>query len=242
MSLVEIVQQASLLPLTTEDGKPAWLELAPPVSEEELLLLESEIPCALPDEVRELLRFSSGFGGGAIDLVDFTGERCSFEFESAFPHGLPIAADGMGNFWVVDLTRSSLTWGPIYFACHDPPVILYQSATIAEFLEDLFRLSEPPYESPVADVQRDHLDVWRTNPGVREHAECLTSGDPELRSFADRLGPTFQFIDLRDASVGFGFSWGRYGTDTVVRRHGDLPIFAYEKKKWFLSRIFGGSG
>jgi hypothetical protein len=29
----------------------------------------------------------------------------SFEAPEAFPSGLPIAGDGFGNFWILDLTR-----------------------------------------------------------------------------------------------------------------------------------------
>jgi hypothetical protein len=42
------------------------------------------------------------------------------------------------------------------------------------------------------------------------------------------------FIDMRSPSVGFGFSWGRYDFNTVVKRYGQLPIFAYKKKKGIL--------
>ena len=51
-----------------------------------------------------------------MDVVDFTGSQCSFQHDEIFPHGLPIAADGYGNFWVIDLLPSSADWGPIYFA------------------------------------------------------------------------------------------------------------------------------
>lgn len=28
-----------------------------------------------------------------------------------------------------------------------------------------------------------------------------------------------------------GFSWGRHGPQTIVRRHGNLPVFAYAAPK-----------
>ena len=39
-----------------------------------------------------------------------------------------------------------------------------------------------------------------------------------------------------------GFSWGRYGPPTDVRRHGFLRLFAYappERKPGLVRRIFG---
>ena len=192
MTLVNIVRQASQQPLTAEDGTSSPLVLEPPLSESDVQALETELPCPIPADVRELLRFCSGFSGGAVDFVDFTGRQCMFEYAPAFPHGLPIAADGFGNFWVVDLLPTSTIWGPIYFACHDAPVILYQSATLQEFLSELFKSSVSPYQSLVNDVHEDRLfNVWRKNLGVLQHVECIVSNDLHLRFFAQDLGSTF---------------------------------------------------
>lgn len=87
-------------------------------------------------------------------------------------------------------------------------------------------MSFPPYTSLVDDVHEDRLfRVWRRNPGVMEYDECMQSTDFELQKFAQELDPSFQIIDMRKPEFGFGFSWGRYGPETVVRRHGDLAIF-----------------
>jgi cell wall assembly regulator SMI1 len=242
MTPLELVRDASGRKLTTEDENPVPLALYPGLSENEIARFEAGLPCPLLPEIRELLAYCKGFTGGAAACVDFTGEENSFEYEPAFPHGLPIAADGYGNFWVVDLLPHSRSWGPIYFACHDPPVILYQSASLEDFLTELFKLSAPPYKSLVDDVHEDRLfEVWRKNPGVMSHEECLRSEDAELRAWAEVLGLSFQIIDLRKPRVGFGFSWGRYGANTVVRRNGILPLFAYQQRKGLLSRIFGRS-
>ena len=83
------------------------------------------------------------------------------------------------------------------------------------------------------------FEVWRKNPGVRSQDGCLHSDDPELRRFAQDLDPSFEIIDLRNAQIGFGFSWGRYGPNTVVRRFGTLPIFAYQKPAGFLKGWLG---
>lgn len=227
---LKLMRDASRKAFTNEDGETFTLELRPPLSEPEIVAFEARLPCPIPAAVRELLAYCGGFSGGAADFVDFTGQDCMFEYEG-FPHGVPIAADGYGNFWVVDLVPESKIWGPIYFACHDAPVILYQSPSLEHFLTELFKCSVPPYESLIDDVHEDRLfEVWRNNPGVMSQEECLRSQDHELRRFAEKLGPSFEIIDLRNADVGFGFSWGRYGPTTVNRRHGTLPIFAYERR------------
>jgi cell wall assembly regulator SMI1 len=243
MTPLEIILEAQKKPLTTEDGDADPLVLAPPLSEDEISAFEAELPCKLPREIRELLSHCSGFTGGAEDYVDFTGKQCNFAQEEVFPYGLPVAADGYGNFWVIDLLPTSQTWGPIYFACHDAPVILYQSPDLSHFLTELLEMSMPPYKSLVDDVHEDRLfDVWGKNPGVMSYDECIKSKDAELKSFATQLGPSFQIIDMRTPEIGFGFSWGRYGPKTVVRRHGNIPIFAYQKRVGIIERLFKRKG
>jgi hypothetical protein len=53
------------------------------------------------------------------------------------------------------------------------------------------------------------------------------------------LGDSFQIIDLRLAKPGDGFSWGRYGPRTQIKRFGTHAVFAYEKPKSVISRLFG---
>lgn len=244
MRLVDLVRNATTLDLTTEDGDPAPWELSPGLSDAELASFEASLPCALPAEVRELLQCCSGVTSGAVEVVDFTGLSLDFEYTAIFPHGVPVAADGFGNFWVVDLQPGARSWGPIYFVCHDPAVILLQSVGMAEFLTELVKVNVPPYASPIHEVREDALfEVWSKNPGVRSYEESTGCDDLDVRAFAAELDATFQIIDLRRAPVGFGFSWGRYGPNTVVKRHGALAIFAYQETvPWWrgLWRRLGG--
>ena len=165
----------------------------------------------------------------------------SFGAPETFPSGLPIAGDGFGNFWVLDLTLDDVETAPVFFVCHDPPVILYQSPDIGDFLYEAFRMLVPPHASAVDDVHEDRLfNVWRNNPGTLERSTALAS-DERLSAFAAELDDSFTFVDLRSSPVGMGFSWGRYGPRTDVRRHGDERLFAYappEKKPRLLRRLF----
>ena len=69
----------------------------------------------------------------------------------------------------------------------------------------------------------------------------MPSPDPDIRAFAAGLDAGFEVIDLRDARIGMGFSWGRYGPNTEVKRFGSQPVFAYRKpeKTNVLSRLLG---
>lgn len=74
------------------------------------------------------------------------------------------------------------------------------------------------------------------------HAKALDSDDATLTGFADSLDDDFEIVDLRSAEIGMGFSWGRHGPKTEVRRHGYELLFAYRsspRKARRLRRMLG---
>lgn len=241
MTPVQIIRDAQTRQLVSEDNEPLALRLSPPLSDAEIDAFAETLPCPLPDDVRELLSYCRGFDGLTFEPVDFTGRDMAYGDESVFPFPLPIATDGFGNHWVVDLTPESTAFGPLYFSCHDAPVVLLQCQTLSEFLVELFKMYSPPHQSLVDDVHDDRIrDIWGTNPDVLDHETCLKSPDPILSGFAATLDSTWQIIDLRNAKSGDGFSWGRYGSQTMVQRFGYYPVFAYQIRKGFFRRLFGG--
>lgn len=241
MKPLDLIREAMKKEFRSEDGETINLKLLPGLSESEIASFESGLPCPLPAEIRDLVRFCRGFDD-LLESVNFTGMEGGFGLESIFPYGLSIAHDGFGNYWVVDLLPDSKQFGPIYFACHDAPVILFQSPSIEHFLIEIFKMFTHPFKSLVDDVHEDRIfDVWRKNPNVLSYEECIGSPDPHLSAFAKELDSSFQVVDLRNPRVGFGFSWGRYGPNTVVRRFGTEPIFAYQIRYGFLKRLFGAT-
>lgn len=240
MKPLELVKHAQSIKLTDEDGNEVAVRLYPGLSETEIHQFEDSLPCRIPQQIRELLSYTRGFEG-LIENVDFTGRDMDFEHE-LFPHGLAIAHDGFGNFWVADLHAGSDDWAPIYFACHDAPVVLLQSYSLSSFLEELVKMFVPPFQSVIDDVHEDKIyRVWNTNPNVLTREACLASGDIILRTFAAGLEQGYEIIDLRSCKAGFGFSWGRYGPGTETRRFNEYPVFAYRKprNKGLLARLFG---
>jgi cell wall assembly regulator SMI1 len=241
MTAIEHITTAQQAKLVDADGEPVRLEFAPALGADQIDSLEKEAGQPLPEELRSLLSFCSGIDG-CLDGIDFTGRNMAFEQREVFPSGIPIARDGFGNFWVLDLTPQTAKTAPVFFACHDAPVILYQSSDIASFLSEAFRMSTPPRKSLVDDVHEDRLfDVWRKNPGVIDQSVAAASPDSALRAFASALPGHFQIVDLRTASPGMGFSWGRYGPRTELRRHGYERIFGYAKppKTGLFTKLFG---
>lgn len=229
---LEIVRAAEGTELRYEpDGEFERLDLLPPMPETEIEELTARIPCPLPTSVRELLRHTRGFANGPLESLEFGGLG-SFEFPEIFPCPIDLAHDGFGNYWVADLTTASADWGPIYFVCHDPPVIVLQSPNLAHFLEEILKLGNPG--GPRSELDLVHEDramrIWTENPEMLSVDECLRSGDPVLEAFARELPEGFEVRDLRKAAVGDGFSWGRYGPRTENRRAGEAPVFAYQRR------------
>jgi hypothetical protein len=241
MDPLEAIDVAQATKLIDKDGHEVELELAPALQTDEIEHLADEIGVPLSRELRTLLERTAGIDGGPLQTIDFTGRSLSIGAPDTFPTGLPIAGDGFGNFWMLDLTPEEVETAPVFFVCHDPPVILYQSPDIGDFLHEAFRMLVPPHASAVDDVHEDRLfNVWRENPGTLDRSAAL-AGDERLRAFAAELDDRFSFVDLRSPPVGMGFSWGRYGPRPDVRRHGHERLFAYaplEKRPGLLRRLF----
>lgn len=227
---IEEIARAQSTELVDEDGEPVALTVEPGLQAREIEALEERVGVALPDDLRVLLAHTAGIGG-VLESIDFTGHSVGgFELSEIFPSAISIADDGFGNAWVLDLTPGERDAARVFFACHDAPVILYQSPSIGHFLHEVFRLYLPPHVSLVDDVHEDRLfDVWRNNPGVLTQSAALAGDDEALTEFAATLDEDFEMVDLRAAPIGMGFSWGRYGPRTVVQRHHDQRVFAYRR-------------
>jgi hypothetical protein len=201
-----------------------------------------EVGAPLPAELTAALSETRAIDG--VEPIDFTGRTMDVEAGELSPSGLPIATDGAGNLWLLDLTPDQRETAPVFFLCHDPPVFAFQSPTLGDFLEALFGKYEPPYESLVRDMQAERVhEIWRTNPGVIGRDAAL-GADVEMSAFAATLGEEFDIVDLRAPQAGMGFAWGRHGPRTELRRHGYVRLFAYgppeEKPQGFFSRLRGG--
>jgi len=228
-ALIEFLKQTEGAVFVNEDGLRDEFKLKPPMTEQELQIFENGLPCPLPQDVRELLRFARGFEG-LLDGIEFT-DPFDFGLQDIFPHARAIAADGFGNYWVVDLTRESKSFGPIFYACHDAPVIVYQTESLLHFIREVVRFGNKPWKSEIDDVHEALTDrIWSENPCVLSFAHCLSAGDADLKSFAESLDESWEFVDLRRPKLGDGYSWGRYGPKTLNKRFGDKRIFACQKK------------
>jgi hypothetical protein len=203
--------------------------------------VEGRIRAPLPADLRTLLSVCHGIRGLEWE-IDFTGSL-GLEMVEMFPHGMPIVGDHAGNFWVVDCTTAPEAEAAVFFACHDPPVLLWQCRGIATFLRELGRKFVSPERSALDDMHDDGaLRVWRTPPVAVSRSAAICASDDTLREFANTLTDEWAIIDLRAATPGSGFAWGRCEYPTGLRRYGEERLFACafpQRRTGILSRLFG---
>ena len=128
----------------------------------------------------------------------------------------------------LDLTPDTVETAPVFFACHDAPVLLYQAASLGDFLDHALGALEPARDTTIDDVHEDRLfQVGRRAPHSMPWDAAMTSDDHALREFAASLDQTWTVVDLRRREVGMGVAWGAHGPRTRLARHGWERIFGY---------------
>ncbi|MFY7920836.1 MAG: SMI1/KNR4 family protein [Gemmatimonas sp.] len=254
MSLTEQVLALDRLAYVNSDEEEQTIELLPGLSPAEIDQLAAEFPCAIPEELRALVARTAGISSDAHSVIASPTDTVSFRCRDALrflgsdegpyrdPRTYPcicwpvLASDDCGNFWTVDLRPDSREWGPIYYVCHDPAVIVYQARDLGEFVTQLRALLfDKDDSSPIARV-KDHFrfEVYRGRSATLDHAAML-AGDDAMRAFATKLGPAYNYVDLRRAEIGHGVTL----MHDPVERHGHERLFAYRTPVSLWNKLFG---
>lgn len=243
MSIISRLQEFDGKELGEDDyGKPVVGRLIPGLTQREFQELQGLIPCQIPAQVRELLALARGLEP-ALELMDFSGLSLQADWtkKDFLPHALPVAGDGAGNFWIVDLEPRSKDWGPVFYVSEDPPVLAWQAKTFEEFLSQLISFASFEEGSPINLVHDQYASViWAENPNLISAEKAITPGDPDLGLFVQSLKKGYSFVDLRRGRAGDGFSWGRWGAQTEIVRNVTQRLFAYRKTPNFMQKLFLG--
>lgn len=212
--------------------------LLPGASPDQIEKFQQRLLRPLPNEIRDLLEYSTGIDLESIGKVNFMGATNS-QFTEALPFTVALLPDGSGNFWVVDVNGTTGAWGTVFFVSHDPPVIVVQAPELGAFLSQLLDPvhSKPPnalnYVPRVSASQ-----IWKNDPWLIPVRTARTVKDPVVSAFAQQLPESFRLADLRPREIGSGFSWGLAGPNAEVRRHNEDLLFAVEQKTpKFLKRV-----
>ncbi|WP_333862388.1 SMI1/KNR4 family protein [Chitinophaga sp.] len=197
----------------TQQKEEYSVELFPGLSEEEIDDIGNQLRTNyIPDEIRELLAFSSGFLFYGLDAITFDAVN-EFEIPNLIPRSIRIAGDGYGNSWVLDVDTEG-DWGSVFYVGHSPAVIVKQADSLTGFLEQLHEYGKDPRKSRIGMVHEIVVnDIWNREDGLVSRDEASYSEDPELSDFARRLPHYYMLGDLRFSEVGSGFAWGKFSTD-----------------------------
>lgn len=226
---------------TSEDGEKYKAIPLPGLSGQKLDEFARQLPGSyVPDEIKELLKFSSGFKFDSLEEVSFIGLE-QFDFEEFFPNSIQLAGDGFGNSWILDIDQKGV-WGNVFYVCHDPAVIVKHSDNLAQFIEHIDDFGENGSSSHL-DIIHEKIanDIWYESNGFTDIDSAKQSNNEALKRFALSLPENFVIADLRNQPNQSGFAWGKFGPNTeTARRHTTELIWAIEKqeKKGFFQRLF----
>jgi cell wall assembly regulator SMI1 len=223
--------------VTVEHGEACDAELLPAMSWEEIDALEEQLGAPIPHAIRELM---ANAGGVEVDCdeLSWNGRAFGQEVRDAFPCSMPLLDDGAGNSWSVDIDRQTGAWGPVYFVCHDPAVVVRQADSLAQFIVQFADdCCQPEREGSLSRMsQRLVNKVWDSGGVTIDAMSLRISSDDILR----RAGESVEegvVCDLRRGKMGDGFAWGLYGPRTIISRPGPEPVFVLRRpagaKKWW---------
>lgn len=222
----------------SEDGELFSAELMKGISDTEINDFKSNLPCnRLPEDIEELLRFSTGFIFQGLEEIRFDTFQ-HFGFEELFPYSIQLAGDGFGNFWVLDIDSEG-NWNCVYYVCHDPAVIVKHSENLGDFIKHVDEFGQKGNRSNLDIIhEKTVIEIWNEKIGIMEKNEQ----DYDFENGAIELPEIYLVADLSNKPIRTGFAWGKFASGTKIIRPNDKPIWIIEKKlkKSFLSRLFGG--
>jgi hypothetical protein len=225
----------------SEDEDEYKVELKSGLTDQQIDKLAMQVPTGkLPDDIRDLLKFASGFEFYGLEEITFDGVG-EFGFENIFPHSVRLAGDGFGNFWVLDIDKNG-NWGNVFYVCHDPAVLVKHSDDLAQFIQHVNDFGKNGNKSNL-DIIHEKIvfDIWSNENGIIELTSARNSNDTTLKDFAISLPDNFVIADMRNKPNQSGFAWGKFGPniDKTIRHRTEL-IWGIEKpiKRSFFSKIF----
>lgn len=226
----------------SEDGDEYKVELKEGLTDLQIDELAKNLPTGhVPTEIRELLKFASGFEFYGLEEVTFDGVG-QFGFEKFFPNSVQLAGDGFGNFWILDVDKNG-NWGSVFYVCHDPAVIVKHSENLTQFIEHVSDFGKNGNKSNLDIIhEKVVMDIWSKDNGFIELENARQSNDTILKNFALSLPDNFVVADLRNKHNQTGFAWGKFGPNIdKAKRHETELIWGIEKqsKKGLLSKLFG---
>jgi len=214
----------------SEDGDEYKVELKTALTDLQIDDLAKRLPTGqIPIEIKDLLKFASGFEFFGLEEVTFDGVG-QFGFEEFFPNSVQLAGDGFGNFWILHIDKNG-KWGNVFYVCHDPAVIVKHSDNLTQFIEHVNDFGKNGNKSNLDIIhEKVVMDIWNKGNGFIELENARQSSDTTLKNFTLSLPDNFVIADMRTKPNQTGFAWGKFGPNIEkVKRHETELIWGIEK-------------
>ncbi|WP_242130848.1 SMI1/KNR4 family protein [Aestuariivivens marinum] len=240
MTNLEIINKLRSSTFTDEDGENYQLEFQEGVSNSEIEQLKELFPNQkIDNELIEVLKETRGWDGYGPEMVYFDSIG-HFGFLELSKYSITLGHDGFGNYWILDLDKNG-NLGKVFFACHDPAVFVIHSQNLNDYLQHLLEFYENPAKCHLNEVHdKTVMTIWNHNEFCFSK-EVFAVNNPEFKDFLGKFdGVEWTVADLRNGQNNNGFAWGKFGANQIIERHpNDLVWMIKNKKKGFLSRLFG---
>ena len=201
----------------------------PGLSPEAIESLSPHYPGTLNGDIRTLLRQSSGLADTALGDLDFTGRWHPEEPLPVFRPCLSLAIDQSGRRWIAEGAGAQGLPGPVWCVFQRPPVAVYVSQNLADFLCKLRECEERGGISQwLLDLTETAFTAWGDRYATAIRSKMACRGERAIRGWLYGLPVGSLVYDLRRPAEFLGWPYGVAGAGGNVRfyRCGWLPVFA----------------
>ncbi len=240
MTNLEIIEELKQSTFIDEDGEEYNLEFQDGLTEEQIEDLKHQFPKNhIPEEIVQILKVTKGWDGYGPEMVYFDSIGV-FGFTELSQNSISLGTDGFGNYWILDILQNG-ELGKVFFACHDPAVLVINSQNLNEHLKNLLSFYKNPIDSPIISMDSDiTFDIWKQENNLIPKAE-FKKLNPDFSEFIDKFeGDEWTVADIRNGNNKDGFPWGKLGPNQHTERHPKELVWVIKnRKKGLLSRLFG---
>jgi hypothetical protein len=215
MDLYKLMQSFAAEKLVGEDGVPCRASVMPLGSGMNEEGFREQPPKVMQPEFAALVERCAGLQVGYLEVLFTEHRHQGYGFLMADWMG--VLEDGFGNHWAMELGARDPA-GPVWFVCHDPPVMTLAAPTLAEFLDlvvDMHRKKPRHGFNPLSDPHKDAMGVYHDPSRCGVPVTTLrATPDPELAAAVASLPDDAIVFDLRALAMSTtgvggvrGFVW-----------------------------------
>lgn len=186
MTNLEIIEELKQSTFIDEEGEEYKLEFQDGLTEEQIEGLKHQFPNKkVPKEIVQILKVTKGWDGYGPEMVYFDSIGV-FGFTELSQNSISLGTDGFGNYWILDIAQNG-ELGKVFFACHDPAVLVINSQNLNEHLKTLLAFYKNPTDSPLISMDSDvPFNIWKQENNLIPKTE-FRKLKPEYDEFLEKF-------------------------------------------------------